>query len=227
MEHPLDRPVWSALTTRLAAHAQGEALAKRIDPAIGLFVAAADRTDDGLAAFAALLPDHGDAGTMERLSWPIPAGHTAIVTPCSQMVATAPRTDEPGFAYRLLTEADAPAMLALATLTQPGPFRAGTPRIGRFYGVECDGAIVAMAGTRLAIPGFTEISGVCTHPDHRGRGYAGGLMMRVARDIAAAGDACFLHVRSANSGAIGLYGTLGFAVRTTIHYSLFTRIRPI
>ena len=223
MDHPLDRPVWSALTTRLAPLAQGDALAKRIDPAIGLFVAAADRGRDSLAAFAALLPSTGDSGTMERDPWPVPAGHGAIVTPCAQMVATRPRTDEPGFAYRLLTDTDAPAMLALATLTRPGPFRAGTPRIGRFYGVEQDGRIVAMAGTRLGLPGFTEISGVCTHPDHRGRGYAGGLMMRVARDAVAAGDACFLHVRADNAGAIGLYRTLGFAVRETIHYSVFTR----
>lgn len=226
MTHPLDRPVWTSLTTDHARFASGGALAKRIDPAIGIFVAMADRSDAARAAFAALIDGETEIGLVETEPFPHPPGFTAEVWPLAQMVATAPATDEPRFAYRPLTDADAPAMLALATLTRPGPFRIGTHRLGNFYGVEQDGRLVAMAGMRLSVPGFTEISGVCTHPDHRGRGYAGGLMRRVARDIAATGDACFLHARAENAGAIALYESLGFRIRASIDYTILTREPP-
>jgi predicted GNAT family acetyltransferase len=70
-----------------------------------------------------------------------------------------------------------------------------------------------MAGERMKPAGFTEISGVCTHPDARGRGYAGALMRIVAARIVARGETPFLHVYASNAGAIALYRTLGFELR--------------
>ncbi len=221
--HPLDRPVWSSLTTCHAHRTRGDALARRIDPAVGLFIASADRSPASLAAMAALIAPGECVGMLETMPWPVAGGLDARVVPLAQMVATDPTTREPGFRYRRLGDDDAPAMLALATATEPGPFFAQTHRLGSFYGVEDEGGIVAMAGMRLAVPGFTEISGVCTLPTHRGRGYAGALMQRVARDIAAQGDACFLHVRAANKGAIALYESLGFAVRAAVEYTIIRR----
>ena len=221
--HPLDRPVWSSLTTCHAHRARGDALARRIDPEVGLFIASADRSPRCLAAMAALITPGDCVGMLETIPWPVANGLDATVVPLAQMVATEPATREPDFAYRRLTAADAPAMLALATSTAPGPFFARTHALGTFYGVEDEGRIVAMAGMRLAVPGFTEISGVCTLPSHRGRGYAGGLMQRLARDIVAQGDACFLHVRAENAGAIALYGSLGFAVRAAVDYTIIRR----
>ncbi len=71
--------------------------------------------------------------------------------------------------------------------------------------------------------GFCEVSGVCTHPDHRGRGYAGALMRLVARRILARGETPFLHAYETNEGAIALYRTLGFEVRRTVSLTVLKR----
>ena len=62
-------------------------------------------------------------------------------------------------------------MMHLVELTKPGPFAVRTIALGSYIGIRDRGQLVAMAGERLRFDGFTEISGVCSHPDHRGRGY--------------------------------------------------------
>jgi predicted GNAT family acetyltransferase len=80
-----------------------------------------------------------------------------------------------------------------------------------------------MAGERMKPDGFTEVSGVCTHPDWRGRGYAGGLMRLVARRILARGETPFLHAYATNEGAIALYRSLGFAIRRQVTATILKR----
>jgi len=82
---------------------------------------------------------------------------------------------------------------------------------------------VAMAGERMKAPGFTEVSAVCTHPDHRGRGHAGRLMAVVAAKILARGETPFLHVYAHNTGAIALYEKLGFRLRRALHMQVLVR----
>lgn len=139
------------------------------------------------------------------------------------MVAETPAAPLPGFSFVELTEADAPAMLALATLTEPGPFFRHTNRLGDFIGVKQGVALVAMAGERLRPPGYTEVSGVCTHPAHRGQGHAGALMREVAARIAGRGDTPFLTVYRENAGAIALYETLGFRIRRALTLTALRR----
>src|SRR5262249_29997713 len=102
-----------------------------------------------------------------------------------QMLAKSFSADTKSFPLEPLTDADAPEMLALALLTKPGPFRTRTHRLGRFLGVRDRGKLVAMAGERLTLDGFTEISAVCTHPDYRGRGYGAALLRAVGARILA------------------------------------------
>lgn len=129
-----------------------------------------------------------------------------------------------GFDIVPLAPADAPAMLALATLTEPGPFAARTHRLGGFVGIKVDGRLIAMAGERMKPPGFTEVSGVCTHPDHRGRGYAAALMRSVAVNILDRGEKPFLHVYPSNGGAIALYETLGFRLRRAMSMTILQAV---
>jgi predicted GNAT family acetyltransferase len=222
--HLLDRPVWNALTTRQAHFAQGDERAVRFPSDIGVFAAAADPSPANLAALAELSGTGGSIAMQEAEGWPVPAGMAGEPRPVDQMVAEAPVIREPAFAYVRLTDVDAPEMLALATLTRPGPFFARTHCLGDFFGVRVDGRLVAMAGERMKVEGFTEVSGVCTHPDHRGKGYAAGLMQVVMAGVAARGETTFLHVLSANTGAIGLYQTLGFRFRRQLPLTLLTPI---
>lgn len=217
--HPLDRAAWSALTGRQSHLAVVQGRARRYDPDYGVFAAVEDPADPAaLADLAALLADHGDAAMLQ----PDPPAEAPGLRVASrdlgvQMVA-AGRVAAPAPAFDMvpLSGADGPDMLALATLTRPGPFMARTHLLGDFFGVKLDGVLVAMAGERMKPDGHTEVSGVCTHPDHRGRGYAGALMRLVAARIQARGETPFLHAYASNTGAIALYETLGFELRREV-----------
>lgn len=177
MAHPLDRPVWSTLSTRQRALAVGDDRALRFEPRYNVFGAAADGSAESLAALAQLIPADGTLWVVEAQPFVPPPGAVVVkAAVCAQMVAEQPRPGDPDFAHQDLTDDDAAQMLALATLTEPGPFLEATHRLGAFVGVKQDGRLVAMAGERMRPEGFTEVSGVCTHPDHRGRGLAGRLM---------------------------------------------------
>lgn len=224
MTHPLDRPVWSALTGGWAHLAHGDGRALRVEADHGPFAAAADFTREKLAALPILPGADGELWLVETAPLPTLPGLTVLreVDVC-QMVADAITPGEPDFPVETLGESDAAGMLTLATLTKPGPFLSKTHRLGRFIGVKQHDRLVAMAGERMRMPGFAEVSGVCTHPGHRGKGYAAGLMRLVARRMIDQGETPFLHAYASNEGAIGLYETLGFRVRRTVRLTVVTR----
>jgi ribosomal protein S18 acetylase RimI-like enzyme len=112
-----------------------------------------------------------------------------------------------------LGDDDVPEMLALTALTNPGPFLPRTIEMGDYIGVRDGGKLVAMAGERFRVPGWTEISAVCTAPTHRGQGMATRLLRAVAAGIEGRGERVFLHVVATNTGAIRLYEALGFSIR--------------
>ncbi|MEZ0243596.1 MAG: GNAT family N-acetyltransferase [Sphingomonas sp.] len=225
MSHPLDRPVWNALTGRQAALAQGDARAVRLAEDYGVFVAAADWSADCLTAVRELIPAGGDLWTVEAGEMPVPPGtRVAKEALLHQMVVEAlTPAAPPAFEIVPLGEAEAPEMFVLARLTEPGPYNPGTHRLGDFVGVKVDGRVVAMAGERMRPAGFTEVSGVCTHPDFRGRGYAGALMRHVTAAILARGERAFLHSYASNAGAIALYESLGFRFRSEMHALILVR----
>lgn len=222
LPHLLDRPVWNSLTSRWSHMAVGDARAWRVDPEVGPFAAAADA--GGLTALASLVPAVGELWIVEAVPMPPPLGVTVDrERELHQMVAEAVAPPSASFEIVPLGPADAAEMYALATLTEPGPWALRTHELGGFVGVKVDGRLVAMAGERMKPPGFTEVSGVCTHPEHRGRGYAGQLMRAVASRILARGEKPFLHVYPSNGGAIALYETLGFRLRRPVTMTVLTR----
>ena len=220
--HPLDNPVWSALTTAHAHLAQGGALAKRypddIDPIAAL---ARDERDawselstllapDGVLYLAA---DHlGEA--MHTLPPSLAVRQRAVLI---QMVCPEPIDPAPDAASIIaLADADAGEMLALADLTKPGPFRPRTHTLGDFLGIRSEDRLVAMAGTRFQLDGYREVSGVCTHPDFAGRGLARSLVARIVNAIHAQRLVPFLHVDSENGRARSLYRHMGFVERAAL-----------
>jgi ribosomal protein S18 acetylase RimI-like enzyme len=118
---------------------------------------------------------------------------------------------------------DVPEILELVAQTEPGPFLSRTIELGDYLGIRRDGVLVAMAGERFHLDGWTEISAVCTRPDHRGQGLATRLMGALIASIQRRSERAFLHVMSTNTGAIQLYEELGFRVRQTATLTVMTR----
>lgn len=223
--HVLDRPVWSAFTGRQAELAVRRGMALRVAPVFGLFAATADQSTQALSDLGSLVVAHGTGGLVE-LTAPPPVPGTQVVSSalCLQMVAetVAPAWDV-AFEMLSLGDADAAQMLALATLTKPGPFFARTHQLGSFIGVRVEGKLVAMAGERMRPDGFTEASGVCVHPDHRGKGYAARLLREVTARILTRGERAFLHSYADNAQAIGLYESLGYRGRAEVVFTVLAR----
>jgi len=115
---------------------------------------------------------------------------------------------------------------ALTALTKPGPFSARTHELGAYIGIRRNGKLVAMAGERLKVPGCTELSAVCTHPEHTGHGFARTLMTELMRRICGRGETPFLHVREDNMRAIGLYERMGFRRRVLLHLAVLRKDEP-
>lgn len=226
--HVLDRPVWASLSTHHATLSTGGALAKRFTPDVNQFASARDDSEAALAALAALIQPGEKVFVLQAPEILIPQGlHVAKVAKGVQMVASHAMRNQPGRDEILtLTDADAPEMLALATLTNPGPFLARTHVMGTFIGIRIGGRLAAMAGERMRMPGQTEVSGVCTDPDFRGRGLAKRLSAAVAEAIQARGDQPFLHAWKANLPAISLYEQLGFRLRTEVNVAVLERNAP-
>lgn len=227
--HALDRPVWASLSTHHAAASLGDARARRFARDVNLFASARDDDPDALVALAALLAPGEQVYLLQVPAIPVPPGCVAVkVARGVQMVATRSLRAEAGDpSIRPLADADAPEMLALARLTEPGPFLPRTPTMGRFFGVHIDGRLAAMAGERFRFPGYTEVSGVCTHPDFRGRGLARRLSAAVACAIEARGERPFLHAWRSNAAAIALYESLGFELRTEVNVTVLERAQTM
>lgn len=214
--HPLDRAVWNALTSRQAPLSIREGGVVRFDPAYATFAAAG--SEASAADWTALARTTGRVALFE-VDAVVPDGLVEVDRiNCLQMTATALSAGGKAIAFEPLTDADGPEMLALAALTQPGPFFSKTHLLGPFIGIRHEGQLVAMAGERMNLDGFSEVSGVCTHPDHRGHGYAGALMRAVGQRILDRGDTVFLHARIGHAATIAFYETLGFRPRITPSY---------
>jgi len=184
---------------------------------------AVQRFDDGAWADLAALVGTGTA-VLFRAAVPDPPPGWRVVNrlPGRQMVLEHAVT-EPDVDARALTADDVPAMLALTALTKPGPFLADTFSLGSYVGVERDGRLVAMAGERFHLTGYTEVSAVCTHPDGRGRGLAAALTTLVAARIAARRETPMLHVAASNAAARRVYERIGFRVRREVEVAV---VRP-
>jgi len=218
MVHPLDRPIWTALTTSQGALAEGGALARRYPPDVGPFADIVDMSPESFAALGALM----SGSQVAVLFTPDPVSppdefKILLADTGEQMLGTPTESPLQGVELVTLGAADVPAMIELTQLTKPGPFGTRTHEVGTFLGIRVDGRLVAMTGERMKPGQYTEMTAVCVHPDYRGRGYAQFLLGAVARQIVERGEIPFLHVFSNNSSAIALYKRQGMDIRRRLH----------
>lgn len=214
----LDNPAWFALNGPLAAFAERKGRVLRFLPDVGPFYgmpgepAAQDWADaaalagpGGLVALLATWTAFPDGWELTR------AGEGV------QLVARGEAGPDMAADEEIvrLGPADAGEALDLADRTRPGPFGPRTTELGSYLGIRREGALVAMAGERLRLDGYTEISAVCTDQDWRGHGFASRLTLAVAAGIRERGEIPFLHALATNTTAIRLYERLGFEVRGT------------
>ena len=222
----LDNPIWNSLATRhahLALGARvGQGLARRYPADIGPLSAFQEPTPEAYADLAAMVPE-GDVAVLFLEDQPcIPTGWQLLRggTLVQMICPTIPEQRPLDATIVPMEAADIPEMVALAGLTEPGPFRQSTAKLGGFLGIRVDGRLAAMAGQRLSPTGFAEVSAVCTHPDFRGRGYAQALVAAVTRKIHVEGGVPFLTSFEANTGAVRIYQQVGFVVRRTFHLAV-------
>ncbi|MFI8185479.1 GNAT family N-acetyltransferase [Actinacidiphila glaucinigra] len=208
----LDNPVWGALTGPHARFAEARGRAARYRSDVSLFAGLADPADP--AAWDDLAQLLGPGGTALVTGSPvIPEGWEVVEGGEGvQMVDTALRAEHAPEAVRL-GAADVDDVMDLISRTRPGPFLPRTLELGTYLGIRENGRLIAMAGERIQPPGWTEISAVCTDPDHRGRGLATRLMSAVAAGIKERGDTPVLHAAASNTNAVRLYESIGFSHR--------------
>jgi predicted GNAT family acetyltransferase len=222
--HPLDYPIWTALTTRQQALAEGGAHARRYPIVMTPFAAMADLSPQSFAALGELMSPSGQAALFTPEPVIPPAAFKVVLAKTGeQMVGTPTESSARGPEIVTLGADDVPAMMELTALTKPGPFGLRTHELGTFLGIRIDGQLVAMAGERMKPADYTEMTAVCVHPSQRGRGYGQLLLAAISRQIVARGEIPFLHVFSDNDSAIALYQRQGMTIRRRLHVTVLQR----
>lgn len=229
--NPLDNPAWYALTTLQRSVSSGNELARRFEPHYSPIAAVADSGD--LACWNALAEVVGAGAPVGVFAitknvppegWTVDWRYPFAQMTCTTAVYKAPASTTVCPSMRVLTLADGPAMVELAALAQPGPMEVRTVMLGRYLGIfDDDDTLIAMAGERMRLDGATEVSGVCTHPGHRGKRYAQILSAAITEDILERGNTAFLHVRDGNTCAASVYEKLGFGVRSVFDIAAVTK----
>jgi ribosomal protein S18 acetylase RimI-like enzyme len=227
-DETLDNPAWYALTNQQSTFALGDDRARRFSPDVAPFAAVVDSVERSSDSLAALIPSgEGAALIGVQASVLTEAFKLERTVPLVQMVHAGRTLSRSGDATPEITSLslqDVPQMLELVDITHPGPFLPRTIELGSYLAVWKDSQLAAMAGERLHLPGYREISAVCTHPMFQRRGYARQLVLRLVEKMRDEGDTPILHVFSGNAGAIGLYESLGFERRAELTLYILRRL---
>ncbi|MFE2987505.1 GNAT family N-acetyltransferase [Streptomyces sp. NPDC059262] len=216
--HPLDNPAYTSLTGPHAHFAERRGRVVRYPVDVSPWLALPDEPGPGDWADLAALAGPGETVPLPGMRTTPPEGWELTMSMDGVQLVDDGVAAAPDAEAVLLGAADVPEMLDLVARTQPGPFLPRTVELGTYLGIRRQGALVAMAGERLHPPGWTEISAVCTDPDHRGQGLAARLVLAVAAGIKDRGESPFLHTAARNTNAIRLYESLGFRLRRTTKF---------
>lgn len=228
MTHVLDNVIWNTLTTRHEKFAVKYGQIRIFEEQIGPLGGFLQASEDAYRDMRELTAGRNIALFLPEPFQPQPGLQVAGAAPLYQMVCRKEDFAPAGSPAPILMldakdSVDMFELTALTALTKPGPFGSRTHELGHFYGIRQEGKLVAIAGERMKVEGYTEVSAVCTHADYLGRGYATALMSLVMQNIINAGETPFLHVRADNRRAIDLYERLGFRKRVMSHYVILKR----
>ncbi len=218
--HILHNPVFNALSSGDARFSNGTETVKYFDEAVSPFVGFVDQYENGFEELYHLLPPSRKILFAKPNPIDIPNGWKLKASiEGLQFVYEGKHQQADTFRKPVpLSHANVDEMIRLATLTKPGPFNRHTIDFGSYHGFFEDGKLIAMAGQRLHVYNYTEISAVCTHPDYLGRKYATALLQHQLNVILNNGQIPFLHVRADNERAIAVYEHLGFKVSRPMHF---------
>lgn len=226
-EAMLDNCVWHALNGPQAAFGRVAGLAARYDADVSPIGAVAEPSSAALEDLATLL-EPGEFVVLFTDTDALPehpAWRRTEPLVATQMVWREPSKVPPIEADPLAAD-EVDAMIALVQATDPGPFERRTLELGDYFGVHEDGALLAMAGERFRLEGYTEVSAVCTDERARGRGYAAGLVALLVERMRARGEVPFLHVRvgsPSEHAAKAVYERCGFRARRNTPYIVLVR----
>lgn len=219
----LDNPAWHALNERHASFADGAKGLKRYQPGVLLF----SGYNAGMKNITGQLDDvvkPGESFFLFDNHLPLPGNYeTEAVIECMQMVCDMPVPVPITETIVPLTETNEATMFSLVSEVFPGYYLPKTRLLGDYVGIYKDGKLVAMAGERMCMDEFTEISAVVTHPAYTGRRYAQQLVTYLNNKNRQAGFIPFLHTGSGNERAIKIYELLGYQKRRIIPVTKFRR----
>lgn len=216
----LDNPVWWSLSTRHQSISEKNGSAYMMQNGFGPFAATAGAETGQIGDFLAMIAGRKTSALTFINGLPFgenvsPTGKGVQLV--ADKVAGASKTVE----TEVLEDTDALQMFNLAQRARPGPFAVRTHQLGDFIGIKRNGRLIAMAGQRLKLPGYTEISAVCVDSEFRGQGLGTALVLEMAERIMARDDIPFLHTYADNAGAIALYQRLGFRIRTELNITVW------
>ena len=228
MNHLLDNPVYNALLSGDAHLGRGSSTAKYFYEEVSPFAGFAEDDPHGFNELYNLLPAGRKIlfATRKALKevpgWQLThkiIGLQFVFTGTNAAANTTNNSPE----LIPLESKHVEEMTTLARLTKPGPFDKRTIDFGHYYGIFDNNKLAAMTGQRLHVENYTEISAVCTYPDHLGKGYAAALIQHQLNLICDSGKIPFLHVREDNKRAIGLYLRLGFTQNGPMNFYFLKR----
>lgn len=224
----LDNPAWLALSGEQREFGLVGERAARYQVDVSPIAAVADQSAEALQELAGFVEPGQAVAVVDPGEPPEDLWRLATVVPLTQWYCPDPVQEQPtDLDWVELGDAEAPDMYRLVKETDPGPFERRTHLLGDYVGVIRDGNLVAMAGERICLPGFREVSAVCTDPAFTGRGYAQALVREVAVRQQRLGCVPFLHVRigsPAERQASQVYEKVGFVRRKELGMSILVRL---
>jgi predicted GNAT family acetyltransferase len=226
MISPLDNPIWEALSSQQSHFNIGNEMMKYFSGNISPFVGMQNWDEADIQFLINHFPPDRLFSFMITKDVQLPSSFEIVFTTplyqlyCPVLIPFA----NPGISFRKLQNEDVGQMLDLTELTKPGPFYEKTIDFGNYIGIFDNDKLIALAGERLKVNGYTEVSAICTHPDFLGKGFASFLLSKVSEQIIKNGDFPFLHVRQDNSRAIEVYKKLGFQIRSNVYFAIFKKV---